>query len=330
LIDLSEAKYDPNGLLLMKFYPEIINLELTNACNLACRFCNHAEMTQHMARGEMSAEILAKVLAEASQHPVFEIGLVGLGEPLLCRQLAHHFNAIAAYQQSFSRISLNSNALALTEKMSHLILGSPVNFITFSLNAGTATSYRELMCFDGFDRVVKNLRSFLEFRHQGKRSIEVRIQVMESCQAELETARKLFYDFLDDSVQLFCRQEYTKPATIVAPHPTIPERRHPCWSIYSRVYIDIAGNLYPCTIGNDCYREKSQLCLGNVREKTMTDLFNGPEIVAARLLAEKALSAFPECRECNVWQLLPNNFTWGGSRWQRKPNPELRQPHLKN
>lgn len=72
--------------------PWIINIELTNACNLECCFCDHAVLKKKMAIKYMDDSLLKKVFSDIEEHEhdnkIYELGLVGLGEPPWTRILS--------------------------------------------------------------------------------------------------------------------------------------------------------------------------------------------------------------------------------------------------
>jgi len=113
---------------------------------------------------------------------------------------------------------------------------------------------------------------------------------------------------------------YNKPVFKAGESELPDNTRWPCWSAYSRVYIDVNGNVYPCTIGNDCYRENSALNIGNVHKDTLIKIFNDAPVASARTRAEQNEEMFPECAACNVWQLLPNNFSYENGCWKQSAN----------
>ena len=50
-------------------------------------------------------------------------------------------------------------------------------------------------------------------------------------------------------------------------------------------------------------------------ESSLFDIFNSIEIAKARLNAEEGIDPFNECNECNIWKILPNNFSWKNNKW---------------
>jgi len=61
-------------------FPYIVDIELTNHCNLHCVFCGQRTMTRH--KGFMSKELFEKVVNECAKHKT-PIRLIRWGEPFL-------------------------------------------------------------------------------------------------------------------------------------------------------------------------------------------------------------------------------------------------------
>lgn len=307
--------------------PWIINLELTNACNLACVFCDHPVfLANGMKCRTMDPELLDTALSGLGDDVFHELGLVGLGEPTLNKRLPEHLSVIERFADRFDRVSLNSNLVSLKESITILLLNSAVNAYTFSLNASDRATYKEMMGRDCFDRAVENLRMFLSHRRAIRKDVTVAVQLFDSPRNSMDELRRLLPDL--DDVHVFIREVYTKPVIreetplLIVRQPAEPHR-YPCWDIYTRLYLDVDGNVYPCTIGNDSYRASSDLCIGNVQRTSLMDLFNGDRMLRARRASENGDLPFAECEQCNIWSFTPNNFTWDDTlqRWNKRTAP---------
>jgi len=149
--------------------PWIINLELSNACNLECVFCDHPTLKKKMAVKEMADSLLSKILSDVKEYlnseemngKIYELGLVGLGEPTLDKNFKRHIELINSYSHMFERISFNSNLVSLKQKHTETLLGSQINSYTFSVNASNRDTYRKMMGKDRFEQVIGNLKLFL-------------------------------------------------------------------------------------------------------------------------------------------------------------------------
>lgn len=319
--------------------PWIINIELTNLCQLECIFCDHPVFKKKMRLGSMEDSLLLKILSDIDEdwkgEKIHELGLVGLGEPTLDKRWLYHLNIIGEYSYCFDRISLNSNLVSLSSEKSKEALESAINTFTFSINASNKQHYFEMMGTNQFDHVVKNFNNFLDAWQKNGKEASVDVQVFDSNKSSVEELKKLFPKAASLGVKFFSRKVYSKPviqksSEVVNLHFPKSTIRYPCWDIYTRIYIDVEGFLYPCTIGNDSYRKDSELCLGNIMESSVNDIFNGLRNKKARELFESGELAYPECKLCNVWSLTPNNFEWDEkeNKWLKKTQ-QLRAYGLK-
>jgi radical SAM protein with 4Fe4S-binding SPASM domain len=306
----------------------IVNLELTNRCNLECVFCDHPVWKTKFVLKDMPDDLLARILSSckdmARGKRLYELGLVGLGEPTMNRSIERHLKMIDEYADVFERITLNSNLVSLKEKQAHILLGSKINAYTFSVNASDRGVYEKMMQVDVFHRVIDNLRNFLRLVRDKYPKPRVDVQLFDSDENSMDTLKGLLPEAQGLDINFFTRKVYSKPIIpdngFLNIHNPGGKERYPCWDIYSRVYVDVEGFVYPCTIGNDVYREPSHLCLGNVKSESIENLFNGARNQAARMRAEKGELPFPECQFCNIWSLTPNNFEWDGANavWRKK------------
>jgi radical SAM protein with 4Fe4S-binding SPASM domain len=274
---------------------------------------------------KLLTKILSGVKEEVKDGKIYELGLVGLGEPTLDKHLMKHLDIINEYTFLFERISINSNLVSMKQKLTEVLLNSQINTYTFSVNASNRESYRKMMGMDRFNQVVDNLKYFLSQRKKKDIKARVGIQIFESDKNNLEELRAIFPPRLLAGVNLFSRKVYSKPVIqqsteLLHLHTPNGSRRYPCWDIYTRVYVDVEGNLYPCTIGNDSYRKASNLFLGNINDAALFALFNVKRNQEARERSELGKLPYPECEMCNIWSLTPNNFEWHvqKQKWVKK------------
>lgn len=313
--------------------PTRICLELTNHCNLTCVFCDREHLKQEgMLLNDMSSELLGKILHDieaeyTSRDKLETLVLVGLGEPTLARHLKQHLETISGYSHLFRNVELTSNAVPLNEQKTEMLLESVVNRFTFSVNFADRETYATMMGKDEFETVIRNVRNFLALRARKGKRVPVRIQLFTEVgtgDSELEILKGYFQEFSNDPLVVFHLQPiYNKPVIQDDSRSLNIQKsfktRHPCWCMYSIVYIDVEGFVYPCTIGNDSYRKNSALNIGNVINKGLVRIFNEEVVDNARTRAESCQLAFPECKECNIWAITPNLFVYNKKKeiWKK-------------
>jgi len=62
-----------------------------------------------------------------------------------------------------AKISLSTNGVLLDNKdLSEKMISAGIDEIIFSLDAATADTYRKIKGYDNFDKVIKNIESFLK------------------------------------------------------------------------------------------------------------------------------------------------------------------------
>lgn len=147
-------------------FPEIIEVELTRRCNLACSMCQR-QVVQSMDRNsDLNAIVLDKVLQECDGNKL-QINLGGLGESLLHPELSTLLARIKSHNSDITT-GFNTNGLLLRGDVHNWLLDRRCDYLSISLNAPDATSYKWLVGSDAYDRVTSNARAFLKRKGLGR------------------------------------------------------------------------------------------------------------------------------------------------------------------
>jgi len=93
----------------MRNFPETIDLELTNKCNLKCPFCPTVNGLSTRRKGDMSQALFLKILHECMQYKPY-VRLIRFGEPTL-----HPYwdTIIGMLVDVGCRVRMNSNGIKL-------------------------------------------------------------------------------------------------------------------------------------------------------------------------------------------------------------------------
>ena len=138
-------------------YPSTIMLELTNHCNLACTTCaREYRYGKEMDKGHMSLESAKKIVDEVWPY-LDSIGLTGMGETFLYKEL----NEIVSYIKKKNNgiiISVSTNAVLpnFIEKVRDLI--GKIDTIQISID-GLDDIYENIRVKSDFKVLDKNLRT---------------------------------------------------------------------------------------------------------------------------------------------------------------------------
>ena len=138
-------------------YPSTIMLELTNRCNLACTTCpREYDYGKAMDKGQMSIESAKKIIDELWPY-LDSIGLTGMGETFLYKELEEIIDYIKKKNEGII-ISLSTNAVLpdFIEKVTGII--GKIDTIQISVD-GMGETYETIRRNASFQKLDDNLRS---------------------------------------------------------------------------------------------------------------------------------------------------------------------------
>jgi radical SAM protein with 4Fe4S-binding SPASM domain len=140
--------------------PRNLYLEVTNRCNLKCKAC-----ILYKGSWEPPRDItLDELIRITDQLPELEgIALHGIGEPLLNQDLPAMIRHLKNRGVS---VQFNSNGILLDESRQSELIAAGLDELRISLDAASPQGYKTMRNSNQFDRIVKNLRSFVDrIRH---------------------------------------------------------------------------------------------------------------------------------------------------------------------
>jgi MoaA/NifB/PqqE/SkfB family radical SAM enzyme len=166
--------------------PEILNLELSYACNLRCWMCPRS-------LGDTEQGFLPPNLFERLKPALGRLRYVhlsGFGEPLLYPQLTE---IVRATKAAGCHVSFTTNGTLLSRALSEELLGQGIDAINVSIDAGSPQTYENVRGAGRFAQVLDNLRHFVELRQAKGRHVELQwvFLMMKSTIEELPGAVQL-------------------------------------------------------------------------------------------------------------------------------------------
>jgi len=133
-------------------WPSTLMLEVTNRCNLKCITCpREYDLGKAMDKGEMDLDMLKRIIDEVSPY-IDSIGLTGLGEPFLYKNLVEAVHYIRNKNRGVI-ITVSTNA--------HVHGIDHVCFTLFNLAAvtGYETPYYRFFASTEFQEELDNLKN---------------------------------------------------------------------------------------------------------------------------------------------------------------------------
>lgn len=280
----------------VRHYPQAIEIEVTNRCNEDCIMCPRAQLARPF--GNLSMDLLDKVLAEV-RGQVELINLFHFGEPLIHPQLAEMVKRCKA---AGARTMVTTNGTLLTEKRAKELIESGLDMLVISLDAASQAVYSKIRRLGNFHKVLNNVETFLLLKERYGRGPYTQVQMV-----ALQTNRHEIDDFARqwkkrvDSVRI---KQFYNTANIGRKinEPDIGrEHARPCVMLWREPVILCDGTVLPCCV--DMIGEKP---IGNVNERPLMEIWNGPEMLAMRQAhVDGQHREIPLCRDCHVFQ-----FRW--------------------
>ncbi len=306
--------------------PLSIDIETASICDLACPHCSR----EYIVTPDkiMNFNFYKEIVNQAADLNVPSIKLNWRGEPLLNPQLEKFIEY--AKQKGILEVSINTNAVTLTESKSRKLIESGLDIIIFSFDGGTKKTYEKMrpgrFHNNIFDKVYENIKRFSEIKKEMRSKFPItKIQMIltKDSKNEKENFFKLFGNILDDvTVTQYNErggsindlsdnerkqiEDYQKKNNIEGNLPymvnidgniSISKKRKPCEQIFQRLMITYNGRVGMC-----CHDWGAQHGIGFVNDeayKNDTSEFNK---VKNKIDSNK--KGFELLKEAQ----LPNNF----------------------
>jgi radical SAM protein with 4Fe4S-binding SPASM domain len=135
--------------------PLYVQVEPTIVCNLACKFCISPELNR--STKFMTAEQFELIL---DRIPSLEkVSLVGVGEPLLNKDL---MKMVKAAKRRRIAVGVTTNGTIMPERLIEDICSTSPDWINFSLDGATASTFEEIRQGANFTQVLSNIESLMK------------------------------------------------------------------------------------------------------------------------------------------------------------------------
>lgn len=144
--------------------PREIQLEVTGACNLACRMC----LVRYRPRlgrrqGAMCFHVFKSIVDDLPD--LERLTLQGLGEPLL----APDFDEMVEYACARGvRVGFNTNGIFLTRDRSERLVRAGVDWLHVSLDGATKETYEGIRDGSNFETVRENIAGLVRARRESR------------------------------------------------------------------------------------------------------------------------------------------------------------------
>ena len=250
-------------------FPPCVQIEPTSICNFRCVFCFQTDplLTKpkegHM--GQIPLDRFMMVVDELEGNVDF-VTMASRGEPLLTKGIEE---MLAYASGKFLGLKMNTNATFLTEEKAHAILQADLNTLVFSADAADPVTYPQLRVNGDFDKVMGNIRRFMEIKERDYPKSRMITRVSGVAFDRERQDHAAIEAFWSDFVDQVAFVDYNPWENAYDNDPNGVEEA--CSDLWRRTFVWWDGRMNPCDVD---YR--SFLSPGNVDEVSVAGLWAGP------------------------------------------------------
>ena len=271
--------------------PLSINIEVTNACNLACKYCIHSlKRETQISMGLMPYEFMSEDIINAFIEglrsfgkPIKSVRFAGFGEPLLHRQLSNIIKTIKRDKLA-DKVVIFTNAFSLTcDKILELV-ESGVDSFQLDIQGLSDNDYK-INCDRNVD--FNNIVNNVKFLYENKGGSEVYIRTL---RFEVEGRREEFYNTFKNYADYIAIDNTCSISDEIDYSQMINEEdlRTDENNVYSRycpqpffqLTVNADGTVAACC--GAISRNNNPLIIGNIKNNTLKEMWNGTKLRAIR------------------------------------------------
>jgi len=349
--DCGKGCLDPLWFLFPKTVPAFwdIELEVTTACPLSCRHCEHTFFPQEYRNQNLKLDQFKSIIDSIPK--LKWINMTGEGSPFMNPD----FVAMLRYAKSKDiYIDFSHDFFTYNDNIGKALIELGIERIYFSIDGCTKETYEKVRIGSNFDRVMFNIKRFIALKKEMKSSLPeicYRFAFFKDNYKEVNMLPKLVHDLGDDSdepsINIVGLLEFaqTKGLEIELPqlivdatnqeakkynqslywsHITHDEaKKAPCHFcvFWTEPYIMITGDVVPdCAVLMSNRRPFLEAhSFGNVNKQSLVKLWNTPKYKKFREVLRNPKAPVPAiCVGCRVYETQFRVKKYGVWRWDNE------------
>lgn len=268
---------------------ERLNIELTNYCNLNCRWCAGSGSRR---RGYMDFSLFKNIIDQvlSEKVSVSKIHIYNVGESLLhpdFRDFLEHLGRI----KERPNCVLVTNATVLSNELADSIISSGgLDLIQFSVDGGTKESYEWLRRGAKWESTLDNILFFLDKKSEEVKTGLITIDFGVEFSEEFKNIMKTV-----DQVEVRTPHDWTGQEKLEDFNMKRRFNSNPCWHIRNNLVILWNGDVTLC-----CADLHGRGIIGNIKDEDILDLWKGRRLKMFRLQLEVRKKEILLCRNCSI------------------------------
>ena len=268
-------------------FPLSLNIEVTNACNLRCIMCPREKSSKEV--GYMDFELFKKIIDECKQRRVRKIFFHKDGESLLHPKLPE-FIRYARNVNAAEMLSLTTNGTLLNQELADKLIEAGLDEVCISIDAVNPDTYTKIKGRPMYEIVERNCTNLVRSNKRFPRFSVKFIRMRENQNEEQE-----FYAKWAHIAQVISTHYWDWGGSVEDKSVNGLETSElPCESLWRTLTVNWDGRVSICCMDWDC-----KAIVGNAREKTLYEIWHGPELRKIRRIhLDSKGHTLPVCANC--------------------------------
>ncbi|MEL7222003.1 MAG: radical SAM/SPASM domain-containing protein [Bacteroidota bacterium] len=295
--------------------PFTVNFEPTTACNLRCPECPSGLRQFSRPTGNLKADFFRASIDEMAQHLLYLI-FYFQGEPYINPD----FLDMVAHARDKGIYTITStNGHFLNDANSRRTIESGLDRLIISIDGTTQEVYEQYRKAGKLEVVLQGVRNIVKWKKQLRSAtphIVIQFLVVKPNEHQISGIRKLADELGVDALSFKTAQvydyEFGNPliptAEGLSRYRQLPDGRYApkakidshCWKLWHGTVVTWDGRVVPC-----CFDKDAQHQLGDLKEKSLRDIWYGKRYQAFRKTLFKGRDQIDICTNCTegckVW-----------------------------
>ena len=282
-------------------FPFLVDVELTNHCNLKCIFCG--QQTMERTKGFMNEKIFKKIVDECSKYDT-PIRLIRWGEPFMHQKIIEFCKYV---KEKGLLLHITTNGLMVKEEQILEIINLEVDSIIFSFQGVTKEEYQLMRNNQLYDKLKKNIFKFVELRgNKLKPFIHISTTVTNESAKQIKEFKEYWRDKVDsidigktNLLYLSANQiksfGLTNKLESLKEKETIQKVYRPCTEVYRKLSVNWDGKVSACCGDFDDF-----LIVGDINKSSLENIWNNSEElkIFRKLLDKNKHKCLTLCSKC--------------------------------
>ena len=292
------------------FFPPIVYIEPTNACNCRCIICPRRQMTRPL--GYLDMDLFRKIIDDIALQGPSDIRLFNFGEPLLHPDLAEMVRYCRMKELS---VRFQSNGLLLKENQIQALLDAGLEYIGISVNGLNADEYERIRPGKKYAELHANVKQLHAIAHDRKSNLHIHINAQilkdesETRKAEIRSFVQSWHGIADSlsvsGLSLYDQIAYVHNGIIteatLAEIPRKADDEVRCTEPFDRMIVKWDGRVTPCCVDFD-----AESVVGDLTRQTLEEVWQSKSFNNLRsIIRDQQYSKSSLCRTCPLFYSDP-------------------------